>query len=493
MFQLVLLSCLLVRIHSIRDSGFYLLDENKEYTNNGLLIADKISHHMIGSVCDDNFDDTAATVICREMKFNTSISFASGSNTEYTSWRMKKDFDIVLDDITCEDPDLPFSSCSIVTEHDCQHKHEQVFLWCGCTPGDYVRPQYKGCAPCPEQSVGSQDDIMSCVCGVGTVWEYEACNECPVDTYKDAVDESACQSCPEHSTSEPGAEICTCDASYFWNNGNCFKCPAHTVSSRGSKALIECISCPSGSSPIHGSTACSCAAGLYWNTTHCTTCGVNTYSTQHSTACSQCPQNTVSEAGSAHCTYCPQGHVWQDYSCVSCQDLDHDSCPRCPPGYSITPGNMCIEDRVPGPEKHKAAAKNWSTIVLGIALVVLLAFVIILVFMLFRNRRRSPPKSAAPLVPYHVVRESESYSPYEEPIYERPNAPDQNVIYDDPRAVQYVEPDADPMYVQSDRGEVTEYVQAETCGEPGYSVFCGNAQEPQGNGFTDIDNIYDNI
>ena len=113
---------------------------------------------------------------------------------------------------------------------------------------------------------------------------------------------------------------------------------------------------------------------------------------------------------------------------------------------------------------------------------------------MFRNReRRSPPKSAAPLVPYHVVRESDSYSPYEEPVYERPNAPDQNVIYDDPRAVQYVEPDVDPMYVQSDRGEVTEYVQAESCSEPGYSAFCGNVREPQRDGFTDIDNIYDNI
>ena len=71
-----------------------------------ILIPTKNPDQQIGSVCDDNFDDTAATVICREMKYNTSISFASGSNTEYTSWRMKKDFDIVLDDITCEDPGM---------------------------------------------------------------------------------------------------------------------------------------------------------------------------------------------------------------------------------------------------------------------------------------------------------------------------------------------------------------------------------------------------
>ena len=46
MQQLLLLSCLLIPIHC-RVRGFYLLDQNKEYTNDGLLIADKISGHTV--------------------------------------------------------------------------------------------------------------------------------------------------------------------------------------------------------------------------------------------------------------------------------------------------------------------------------------------------------------------------------------------------------------------------------------------------------------
>ena len=70
-------------------------------------------------------------------------------------------------------PDLPFSSCSIVTEHDCNVKQEQVFLSCGCSSDHYIRPQYKGCAPCPAGSVLSNSDNMSCVCGAGLIWDNE--------------------------------------------------------------------------------------------------------------------------------------------------------------------------------------------------------------------------------------------------------------------------------------------------------------------------------
>ena len=112
--------------------------------------------------------------------------------------------------------------------------------------------------------------------------------------------------------------------------------------------------------------------------------------------------------------------------------------------------------------------------------------------MLKSKRRRRPPKSAAPLVPYTAVRESDTSYNYdlEEPEYERPNPSAEPVIYEEPRGPQYVEPE--PMYVQGDRGEVNpdcDYVQADST--PGYSAFCGNERESRGDGFTD--NIYDNI
>ena len=79
---------------------------------------------------------------------------------------------------------------------------------------------------------------------------------------------------------------------------------------------------------------------------------------------------------------------------------------------------------------------------------------------------------------------------YETPLPTGPQQQQQAAVYDDLQDVVYVESE-DPMYVQSDRGDVTEYVQADSCGTtPGYSVFCGR-ERAESRGLTD--NIYDNI
>ncbi|KAL5266321.1 hypothetical protein ACHWQZ_G003669 [Mnemiopsis leidyi] len=503
MFGLLLLSSILACADSRSGGGFYLLDQNKSYTNNGLLIADKIAGHKIGSVCDDNFDDNAAAVICSEMKFNSSLSYSSGVGTEYSSWDMKSEFEIVLDDVTCDYPDIPFSQCFIVTDHDCSKDTEQVFLECGCGQDSFLLSEGRGCALCPEGSVKLDNTTCLCRGGLGMIWQNEQCTECPANTYKDTPDNSPCQTCPEHSSSTPGSGSCSCQAGYFWNNGNCFMCQPGTVSVRGSES---CVSCPSYTLPIHGNTACSCEAGLYWNSTHCTTCSANTYSTQNSVSCSPCPVNTVSGPGSAHCSPCPLGQYWQNYTCLSCLVSFHESCPRCPPGHTISPGNVCVPNQAPEPdaegqtdgqtEGHTAAPKSWTATVLAICFAIMFAFVIVLAFMLYRSRRRRrPPKSAAPLLPYALVRESDTSQNFEEPQYETPfptSSPpqQQTAVYDDLQDVVYVESE-EPMYVQSDRGELTEYVQADSCGTtPGYSVFCGRERK-ESQGLTD--NIYDNI
>ena len=106
---------------------------------------------------------------------------------------------------------------------------------------------------------------------------------------------------------------------------------------------------------------------------------------------------------------------------------------------------------------------------------------------LYRSRRRRrPPKSAAPLLPYALVRESDTSQNFEEPQYETPfptSSPpqQQTAVYDDLQDVVYVDSE-DPMYVQSDRGELTEYVQADSC---------GTRERKESQGLTD--NIYDNI
>ena len=78
-------------------------------------------------MCDDHFDDEAALIICRSMGYDCAASWG-----EKTKWKMQKNYNIVLDDVTCRvKDDQSFSeSCTWRTESDCSHK-EDIHLSCG--------------------------------------------------------------------------------------------------------------------------------------------------------------------------------------------------------------------------------------------------------------------------------------------------------------------------------------------------------------------------
>ncbi|KAL5253630.1 hypothetical protein ACHWQZ_G013415 [Mnemiopsis leidyi] len=75
-----------------------------------------------GTVCDDGFDDTAATAICREMGYNAASHWDSISVYE-----SQAGYDIKLDDVSC--PSGNWSNCTYSLMHNCGHS-EDVFLEC---------------------------------------------------------------------------------------------------------------------------------------------------------------------------------------------------------------------------------------------------------------------------------------------------------------------------------------------------------------------------
>ena len=78
-----------------------------------------------GTVCDDSFDNNAATAICREMGYTDALGWTSGS---YWSAQDNYEYDISLDEVQCDSGE--WEDCSFQTETDCQH-YEDVFLSCG--------------------------------------------------------------------------------------------------------------------------------------------------------------------------------------------------------------------------------------------------------------------------------------------------------------------------------------------------------------------------
>lgn len=109
-------------------SGFRLLNsdgsEIMRGDNSGLL------SYNGGTVCDDGFDSSAANVICRELGFQSAISWRSSYEYEYQG-----NLPISLDDINCPYSADMINECSYNAErHDCSH-NEDIFLTCSYNDG----------------------------------------------------------------------------------------------------------------------------------------------------------------------------------------------------------------------------------------------------------------------------------------------------------------------------------------------------------------------
>ena len=78
-----------------------------------------------GTVCDYNFSDVAASVICSEMGYENMTYWSSGASRD-----MQESYPIVLGKVDCTEEDVSFSDCSVETRRSCSHK-DDVFLVCG--------------------------------------------------------------------------------------------------------------------------------------------------------------------------------------------------------------------------------------------------------------------------------------------------------------------------------------------------------------------------
>ena len=76
-----------------------------------------------GTVCDDDFSDSEADVICQEMGYDRSSGWTSGSF--YSD--LQSSLDITLGDVDCDGKS--WSNCDYQTTPKCAHS-EDVFLTC---------------------------------------------------------------------------------------------------------------------------------------------------------------------------------------------------------------------------------------------------------------------------------------------------------------------------------------------------------------------------
>ena len=102
------------------EKAFSLVDANyNDVEFEGLLLFNG------GTVCDDEFTEPSANVICRELGYEGSVNFSSPGY----KWDVQEKLHITLDDVICNSPDGTWSSCDFTEYNNCGHD-EDIFLSC---------------------------------------------------------------------------------------------------------------------------------------------------------------------------------------------------------------------------------------------------------------------------------------------------------------------------------------------------------------------------
>jgi hypothetical protein len=178
---------------------------------------------------------------------------------------------------------------------------------------------------CPWNSTLSVDATY-CNCGAGFEWNGFICSPCSLSTYKGAVGDGPCLSCPSgasvplilrpatsvtscdcppNNQLDPTMSFCQCSPGYFLSSGSCIACvgatykdtpgnqaclmcPTHaSVASQPATNAINCV-CPSNST-LSGGT-CNCNPGYEWNGASCSACSSSYYKSVFGDGpCLSCP------------------------------------------------------------------------------------------------------------------------------------------------------------------------------------------------------------
>ena len=95
---------------------------------------------VLGTVCDDNFNDHAADLACQYLGFDGAADWGSSpKNAEYLPNNIleNNDVDTVVDDLTCSGDERNITDCQArVMHHDCS-RSQNVWLKCGSDYSDW--------------------------------------------------------------------------------------------------------------------------------------------------------------------------------------------------------------------------------------------------------------------------------------------------------------------------------------------------------------------
>jgi hypothetical protein len=215
------------------------------------------------------------------------------------------------------------------------------------------------CVACPANQSSEAGGRCACIPGFSAIGE--ACQPCPLGTFKSTLDNATCTDCSSGQTTLAegaasadacaGCEapsvlveaVCRCPAGYQRDGAACVPCaPGTSKAAIGDSGLCE--SCPVDTySPDPAGTAClPCPNMTTYGATGMDSCycfpGFNIF--DNATGCQPCPTGTFSTAGllCEPCSACPEDHRLQ----AACNSTHDAACVPCP-NFSNSPPGQTLE------------------------------------------------------------------------------------------------------------------------------------------------------
>ncbi|XP_063683738.1 multiple epidermal growth factor-like domains protein 10 isoform X2 [Bolinopsis microptera] len=317
-----------------------------------------------GTVCDDSFDATAATAICRNLGYTDMNRWSSRG----TRIEIQDSYEITLDNVDCSDPH--WGSCSFSEENNCGHI-EDVFLSCnseepteaGHSPFSLIDADsndilgeeqglllYNGNTVCDDSF---DENAANAICRqmgrpgslgwiAGSLFDIQTGLEIGLDNVDCSSESwSSCTHSTVHNCQHNEDVHLTCSATVTNTPAHVTEVPEFAtdpadteppqlqVETDPPQTCPPILECPTSECYV------TCPAGHYLINSTCEECPANFYSSvSGSTSCSSCPGISTSRPGSDKCN-CRPGTMWSNGRCKRCPD-DYagveGTCHQCPEG-----------------------------------------------------------------------------------------------------------------------------------------------------------------